>query len=216
MSRNAPARLLSPSGPGPFAAALPPAGAGPEGPGDGAGETPAAALTAPAGVPVAGAAVASGLDGGEDCSPGETGSCGCPVAGRSGVREGACPGARGGAVPDGGREGCCDGGCDGCGAAVVGGGAGGAGDGAPGQIFSGIRLPGEQGAAVAGSDRTSGETTSSRAAADAWEAFRMEIILTIVGASAVSAGTSARCGGLPGGRNLPPGGRNAASKRETR
>ncbi|WP_208749076.1 hypothetical protein [Arthrobacter sp. PM3] len=51
--------------------------------------------------------------------------------------------------------------------AVVGESVGGAGEGEPGQIFSGIRLPGEQGAAVAGSARTSGETTTTRAAADA-------------------------------------------------
>jgi hypothetical protein len=168
VSKNAPARLPSSSGPGPCPAALPPAGAEAAGPGTAADgdATPVAALTAPVAVPPDGTVVLPGADGGEDRGPVVAATCGCPPAGLSGVREGVCPGDSGGAVPDGGCEDCCDGGRDGCGAAV-GVAVGGAGEAEPGQIFSGSRLPGEQGAAVAGCARTSGDTASTRAAADA-------------------------------------------------
>jgi hypothetical protein len=90
----------------------------------------------------------------------------------------------------------CDGGCDGGwegvgsdGGAVLPGGValgageadGGPGIGEAGQIFTGRRPAGLQGPAAAGNARTSGEAASSRATADAYEAFRMEFILTIVG-----------------------------------
>ena len=55
---------------------------------------------------------------------------------------------------------------------------GGPGVGEAGQIFTGRRPADLQGAAAAGSARTNGETASSRATADAYEAFRVEFILT--------------------------------------
>ena len=58
---------------------------------------------------------------------------------------------------------------------------GGPGVGEAGQIFTGRRPADLQGAAAAGSATTNGETASSRATADAYEAFRVEFIPTIVG-----------------------------------
>jgi hypothetical protein len=66
--------------------------------------------------------------------------------------------------------------------------AGGPGVGAAGQIFTGMRPAGVQGAATAGRARRSGDAASTRTTAAMRQAFRMEFILPIVGFHRLPAG----------------------------
>ena len=118
-------------------------------------------------------------------------------------RDGDCDGGWGGAASDGGAV------LPGGVVLGVGEGDGGRGVGEAGQIFTGRRPDVLQGPAAAGSARTNGEAASSRAAADAYEAVRIEFILTIVGFHVRQGGNprpvrlpyvSKKAGGADGGR----------------
>ena len=129
--------------------------------------------------------------------PAVAGDGAAPVAGGAAapwLAEGTGPGVGGTATCRGTWpcDGDCYGGWDGAasgGGAVVPGGVvlgvgeadGGRGVGEAGQTFTGRRPDGLHGPAAAGSATTSGVAASSRATADAYQAFRMEFILTIVG-----------------------------------